>query len=191
LRRRKLLLPQNLPLRSNFQTLAASGKNARRMTGIFVWAFQATICGLGKLGLLNERPNNVKRCGSTLGLIGRQPNLPAHLFTRSIVVDLLLAVAGLAISPMLLILALLVRGAGPRRIVTFLPPGGEAETTRLNRRVGNVLLALPLCTAGFGTTAVAFPENAGWLVALMVLLFLVVVMAAVIVANSYPEQNKR
>jgi hypothetical protein len=102
---------------------------------------------------------------------------------------MLLAVAGLAVSPMLLILALLVRGAGPKRIVTFLPPGGEAETTRLNRRVGNVLLALPLCTAGFGTTAVAFPENAGWLVALMVLLFLVVVMAAVIVANLYPKRK--
>lgn len=102
---------------------------------------------------------------------------------------LYLAVCGIAISPILLIFALLVRNAGPRSILTFLPPGGAVETSRLNRRVGNVMLALPLCTAAFGTTAVAFPEFAGWLVAAMVLFFLLDVAAAVLVAHSYPTQD--
>ena len=93
------------------------------------------------------------------------------------------AVTAIGASPLLLILALLVRGAGGVRIVTFLPPGSNEEIARLNRRVGNVLLLLPLNCAGFGAAGLAFREIAGSLVAAMAVLFLLIVFTAVIVGH--------
>jgi hypothetical protein len=98
--------------------------------------------------------------------------------------NLFVAVTAIGITPVLLIIALLVRNAGSARIVTFLPPGSDPQTAQRNRHVGNVLLALPIICGGLGGAALVHRELAGWLMALLVLLFLVVIAIAVVRANQ-------
>ncbi len=104
--------------------------------------------------------------------------------------SLFLTVCAIGVSPLLLIVALLVRNAGNARIVTFLPPGSDEEVARHNRRVGNVLLSLPLICGGLGGAALIHRDIAGWLMALMVALCLIAVAVAVVLANlSAPKQR--
>jgi hypothetical protein len=100
------------------------------------------------------------------------------------------SVLAIGVSPILLVVAIMVRNGGHARAVTFLPPASKGSLASLNKRIGNILLLLPVNCMGFGGAALMYPEHATVLITILLVLFLLIVFASIVVAQTFKEVTK-
>lgn len=96
----------------------------------------------------------------------------------------------LASAPVLLICALAVRFAGKAAVLIFVDYAAYKNPAALNKKVGNILLLLPLISVTTGSVTLAFPEF-GWVcVVSFIPLFLAVIAYAVVSTNLICDQQR-
>jgi|GEM_PF-3771295 len=101
-----------------------------------------------------------------------------------------LAVLALGITPVLFIAALAVRFGGKAPVLNFVDYSAYKNPAALNKKVGNILLLLPLLSFITGSVTLAFPEFGLLCVVSFIPLFLAVIAYAVVSANLISDQQR-
>ena len=102
--------------------------------------------------------------------------------------SLVFAVFMLGISPIILVLTLIVRFAGKTPILNFIDYTSVQNPLELHRRVGNILILLPVLSAVFGALALKMPEFAVSTTIVFIVLSFGLVWFAVLSAQRYTDK---